>query len=211
MKSYLLLAMALLLNISACAGNSSGNANDSAAVAATDNKNQPEVITDAICMDAKGEISKIEETVKQGLYEATTVYTFNNKGELISSELLDSDAGNDGLKMERDANGMPTKMILKVFDDMGEEEEYSISFSYDNAHRLIKEGHENFDSSWTTTYTRDSDGNIILMTVNDPFGGTQKSTITYPEGAFDSHGNWTKRIFKSEDGTTTVTRKITYK
>lgn len=219
MKVNLFFAASLLVGLTACGANGNSEKGDSTAVKDAESEIAPspsttgrqEVITDAICMDAKGEIKKIEETVKQGLYEATTVYTFNDQGQLVSSELQDSDAGNAGLSVVRDEQGGPTKLILKVYDEMDELQDYTISFSYDDAHRLTKERHENYDASWTTTYTRDADGHITAETVKDPFGGVQKSTITYPEGSFDSHGNWTKRVYKSEGEQSTVTRKITYK
>ena len=187
MKKHLLLTLSVAACLGACAGNNNSASNGSAPEPAEQQSpagfkkaaNPDEVITDALFMDAKGKIAKIEESVKRGLYNPITVYTFDDQGHLVSTELLDSDAGNSGIKVERDASGRPVKLIYDVEDDMGEPQQDTVSFIYDNNNRLIKENHESFDASWTTTYTRDNSGKIIEMRVDDPFGGNYKNSLSY--------------------------------
>lgn len=224
MKINILYCIVLAAGLTGCSGNTKTIASDgsvdtmltestedASGIANSGTESQPVIISDALCLDVRGKISKLEETVKNGLYEGITVYEFDDNGHLTKSYMKDSGVTNDDMKVSRNPQGIPTKLTMKVEDEMGDEQEYTISFAYDDQLRLVREQHENYDSSWTTEYNRDKDGKVTSMTVKDSFGGSEKSTFTYPEGSIDEKGNWTKRTADSGTDKTTVTRKIVYK
>ncbi len=210
-KFIFMICVAACLGFCACSGNSKGGTpeNDGQTTAAA--PEEEAIITDAICMDAKGNISKIEETIEEGLFGSTTIYTFDEQGHLISREQLDCDDCNPDFELKRDSLSRPILLTLKETDDMGEEQNYCISFTYDSDNLLIKEEHGNEYADWTTNYTRDNEGKIIEMKVEDSLNETSTQSVTYPEDSFDINGNWIKRIFDGGGSKTTVTRKITYR
>lgn len=175
--------------------------------------NNPVVITDAICMEAKGPVSEMEVTTKSGLFESIFVYKFNEIGELISIEDGQTvELGKDDIKMERDDMKRPVKMTTQYFEEMDDEtpSENVVQFFYDGNSNLVKEEHKDAYANWTIAYTLDADGNATEYLITSP-EGEEKSSIAYPEGAIDTEGNWTSRTLTSGDQTTTVTRKITYR
>ena len=175
-------------------------------------ENESAVITDAICMEAKGPIEEMNVSSKSGIFGSDFIYKFDENGEITSiQDGFQVDYGKDDIKMERDDKNRPVKMTIS-YTEMGEDEptENVTVFSYDGNGNLVKEEHQSGGDSWTVTYTLDQNGNAIEYTVSDQ-EGEAKYAISYPDGAIDNEGNWTARTVTSNGETTTVTRKITYR
>lgn len=87
-----------------------------------------------------------------------------------------------------------------------------VTYKYNKKGLLIEEsGTEPFDEtsqSFKTTYSYDEKGFLKKETAESEF--STPLIITYKVISVDDNGNWTKRIGKSDNSTTTETRIITY-
>jgi hypothetical protein len=108
-------------------------------------------------------------------------------------------------KLTRDGQGR-----LKMYDDNSNEdreEDFNVSFDYDDKGRLMTENYGGWTVVYEAHYTYDADDRMTVMESAGSYegGGMFESRADYGYKKFDEQGNWTERLVFStyidkEDG-----------
>ena len=194
-----------------CSGNSStaGNANDSTATADTvavavkEEAPEPELLVtpDLTLLEVKGNVKEIK-----GKEADNYVYgkgaKFDKEGKLThfgNSIPIDKISN-----IKRDKDGRLTDFLASEWATVKWDGERPLSMA--NQYNEFTE---------TETYKYDDKGLISEITCRyqdeiEEIDETKVGKVTYPADAFDSNGNWVKRIVKYPDHTETQIREILY-
>ena len=138
----------------------------------------------------------------------TNTYTFDQEGHL--TKVNNRSVSNLYSSLKRDKEG---RLLSYTQDHADEYYSDGMTYSYDANSRMIKRVYEASDGSTISTYKYNEKGFVASVTEESNYmdGPTEKSTKTYQYQEVDSHGNWTKRSYKQDDGfKITETRIILY-
>lgn len=165
---------------------------------------------DLTLLELKGNVKEIKKEIKD--YKGMDCFVqsekakFDEDGKLTHYSDFDSQGKISHIK--RDSEGKLVSFFGSEWtsvewdgdrpaslDVQCNELEQTYYYTYDKNGRVIKIGHRVQD------YNSETDEMIDTI---------YNYTVTYPQDAFDSNGNWTCRIITSPNGPITQTRKIIY-
>lgn len=215
MKAYNLFSLSLLLLsvfFWSCSGKTSGSksdsvATDTAAVTAVKDSVEPEpvaelmVTPDLSLLEVKGNVKEIKGKVA-GDYVYGGSARFDKDGKLThygNSEPIDRLSN-----IKRDDKNRLTYFLASAWT--------TVKWEGDKLLSVAEQMNEFTD---TETYKYDSKGLVTEISCHsvdeaEGYDETVVAKVSYPADAFDSNGNWIKRVVKYPDHTETQIREITY-
>lgn len=189
-----------------------------------------------ITYNEQGNVSKSKRVSSKGIIFLSASFTYNNLGEMV----YEIDTSAKGLFMDTDiydasgnmieihsirdnGPGKPKtniKSIIKYDGDVERQYDYyinnklvnTLAYEYDADGKIISASKlkPNGKVEYKTTYQYDDNGNIIEQDYYNPHNKL-KYTTHYKYEAYDSQGNWTKRINYYEKRPVNITeRRFTY-
>lgn len=160
--------------------------------------------------DLRGPVKSFVQTYDS---DYSTEYTFDENGMwLTQGGQSIEELYNDGI--ERDEQG---RIVKGKFEEPESCNLYAVTYTYNGDGTIASTGYEDPEETSMTVYSYDENGDCIEVNMTGTYcemGADEEEVIddttVYTVQEKDDHGNWTKRVEKTDDREVVVTRQITY-